>query len=348
MHNSQNNSYASNFSRSQSRLKQNNKNIFNQFKNVVNLNGQVEKGFTGYHNITVNQGGNNPRPVFIGAGAVSQSGKGPIPAGNMNLSGFNNPNNLSSLPSKLNSTIGSSKIQNRKVCSKDDDDPPPPISQNHYRHIHEQRDFTMENLSMSGETELEDYDDFKIVLEQQRDLDIEIQDIIMESADVLSDVTSLTKACKIKKETGHDHIKEPPKNIHYRTAEYIPTRRQEIVIKNKVIRHRNKLVRQARENGKFYLEGGVLSQQQSQMFKYDQEVLKTELKTYCEKNAKGPSSQFKQTEATLQSMIAKLDQIQNLNDQAKKNDSFKEKLHQTLRDYLSWKNQIFKQNFIQN
>jgi len=47
-------------------------------------------------------------------------------------------------------------------------------------------------------------------------------------------------------------------------------------------------------------------------------------------------------------MIAKLDQIQNLNDQAKKNDSFKEKLHQTLRDYLSWKNQIFKQNFIQN
>lgn len=94
----------------------------------MNLNGQVEKGFTGYHNITVNQG-NNPRPVFIGAGAVSQSGKGPIPAGtNMNLSGFNNPNNLSSLPSKLNSTIGSSKIHNRRMCSKDDDDPPPPIS----------------------------------------------------------------------------------------------------------------------------------------------------------------------------------------------------------------------------
>ena len=37
-----------------------------------------------------------------------------------------------------------------------------------------------------------------------------------------------------------------------------------------------------------------------------------------------------------------------MNDQAKKNDTFKEKLHQTLRDYLSWKNQIFKQNFIQN
>ena len=58
------------------------------------------------------------------------------------------------LPSKLNSTIGSTKVQNRHVLQKDEDDPPPPISQNHYRHIHEQRDFTMENLSMSGETEL--------------------------------------------------------------------------------------------------------------------------------------------------------------------------------------------------
>jgi hypothetical protein len=46
-----------------------------------------------------------------------------------------------------------------------DEDPPPPISQNHYRHIHEQRDFTMENLSMSGETVLEDYEDFHIGLE---------------------------------------------------------------------------------------------------------------------------------------------------------------------------------------
>lgn len=46
------------------------------------------------------------------------------------------------------------------------------------------------------------------------------------------------------------------------------------------------------------------------MFKYDQEVLKTELKAYSDKNSKGPqSSQFKTTESTLQSMIAKLDQI---------------------------------------
>lgn len=42
---------------------------------------------------------------------------------------------------------------------------PPPISQNHYRHIHEQRDFTMDNLSMGGETELEDYEEMKINLE---------------------------------------------------------------------------------------------------------------------------------------------------------------------------------------
>jgi hypothetical protein len=46
----------------------------------------------------------------------------------------------------------------------EDDEPPPVISQNHYRHIHEQRDFTMENLSMAGETELMDYDDMKIDL----------------------------------------------------------------------------------------------------------------------------------------------------------------------------------------
>ena len=41
--------------------------------------------------------------------------------------------------------------------------PPPVISQNHYRHIHEQRDFTLENLSMAGETEVNEYDDFKIL-----------------------------------------------------------------------------------------------------------------------------------------------------------------------------------------
>ena len=81
------------------------------------------------------------------------------------MTGTNAPN-MAGLPYKLNSTIGSSNINNRKLFNKDDDDPPPPISQNHYRHIHEQRDFTMENLSMSGETELEDYYEMKINLEQ--------------------------------------------------------------------------------------------------------------------------------------------------------------------------------------
>lgn len=68
------------------------------------------------------------------------------------------------------------------------------------------------------------------------------------------------------------------KGVHYRTDEYVPSRRMAILNKNKVIIHRNKLVRQARENGKFYLEGGVLSMQQSSMFMYDQSVLKFELK----------------------------------------------------------------------
>ena len=36
------------------------------------------------------------------------------------------------------------------------------ISQDHYRHIHEQRDFTLENLSMAGQTDLVDYEDLKI------------------------------------------------------------------------------------------------------------------------------------------------------------------------------------------
>lgn len=89
--------------------------------------------------------------------------------------------------------------------------------------------------------------------------------------------------------------------------------------------------------------------QQSQMFMFDQSVLKHELKQLVDKNSNAnPSATFKQTETTITTMIGKLDQIQTLNNQAKKNDIYKEKLHQTLRDYLSWKNQIFKQNFIQN
>ena len=37
-------------------------------------------------------------------------------------------------------------------------------------------------------------------------------------------------------------------------------------------------------------------------------------------------------------MIEKLSQIKLLNEQAKRNDIFKEKLHALLREYLSWKN----------
>lgn len=47
----------------------------------------------------------------------------------------------------------------------DDDEPRPKISQDHYRHIHEQRDFTLENLSLAGYTDVLDYSDEKIQLE---------------------------------------------------------------------------------------------------------------------------------------------------------------------------------------
>ena len=70
--------------------------------------------------------------------------------------------------------------------------------------------------------------------------------------------------------------------------------------------------------------------QQQQMFQYDQEVLKQELNNLIEKNKKGELKQetnFKQLDGQLTNMIAKLDQIQGLNNQAKKNDVFKEKLH---------------------
>ena len=169
----------------------------------------------------------------------------------------------------------------------------------------------MENLSMSGETEVEDYNDVKIGLEEQKDLDSDIQDIINDIDETASEVVSPKNSAKktLEKDQIKDDIKYPPKCVHYRTADMPTVRSQEVVNKNKVIRHRNKLVRQARENGKFYLEGGVLSMQQSQMFKFDQEVLKTELKSLCDKNHKIQSGTFKTTETTLQAMILKLDQI---------------------------------------
>ena len=54
--------------------------------------------------------------------------------------------------------------------------------------------------------------------------------------------------------------------------------------------------------------------QQSQMFMFDQQVLKHEHKLLVEKNTNGmQSATYKQTESTISNMIVKLDQIQTLN-----------------------------------
>lgn len=41
---------------------------------------------------------------------------------------------------------------------------------------------------------------------------------------------------------------------------------------------------------------------------------------------------------SIESMGSKLDLIIHLNGEAKRNEAFKEQLHQQLREYLSWKN----------
>ena len=51
------------------------------------------------------------------------------------------------------------------------DDPPPKISQDHYRHIHEQRDFIIENLSLAGYTDIVDSDDIHVQYEYEFQLD---------------------------------------------------------------------------------------------------------------------------------------------------------------------------------
>lgn len=61
-------------------------------------------------------------------------------------------------------SAGQPSISAPKRREKSADQAPPKISQNHYRHIHEQRDFTFENLSMAGETDFVDYDNFGIEL----------------------------------------------------------------------------------------------------------------------------------------------------------------------------------------
>ena len=123
-------SLAASFSRSQSRVKQGK---FGQYKNVVNLNGQMETGFHGRAQPSGPIGGK----ITNGASVLAKT------------------------------TPASTLAQNIRRRPVDDDVPPPPISQNHYRHIHEQRDFTMENLSMAGETELMDYEEETIRHEEE-------------------------------------------------------------------------------------------------------------------------------------------------------------------------------------
>lgn len=76
----------------------------------------------------------------------------------------------------------------------------------------------MENLSMSGETELEDYHELGINLESQSDLDYDIQKII----------NTLT-------ETESQSSSQASKGVHYRFEEFISTRREDMVEKNKII-----------------------------------------------------------------------------------------------------------------
>ena len=59
----------------------------------------------------------------------------------------------------------------------DDKDVRPKISQDHYRHIHEQRDFTLENLSLAGYTDQLDYTDMKIEPEYEWQMDEDIIEI---------------------------------------------------------------------------------------------------------------------------------------------------------------------------
>jgi len=90
---------------------------------------------------------------------------------------------------------------------------------------------------MSGETELEDYDDMRITTEDQNELDLDIQDIIMR--DIESELSS-----RSPRDSRFGNSQDPkPKGIHYRCQEFVPTRRVAMLQRNNIIRHRNKLVR---------------------------------------------------------------------------------------------------------
>ena len=83
-------------------------------------------------------------------------------------------------------------IQNKNKTHEPKDKPPsddkdvrPKISQDHYRHIHEQRDFTLENLSLAGHTDILDSCDQKIHPEYAWQVDEDIIQINKEINDEL-------------------------------------------------------------------------------------------------------------------------------------------------------------------
>ena len=70
------------------------------------------------------------------------------------------------------------RIKQKSNTTDDVDEKPlEKVSQDHYRHIHEQMDFTLETLSMAGLTDIQDYSDQKIMHEFDYELDDEILDI---------------------------------------------------------------------------------------------------------------------------------------------------------------------------
>lgn len=82
----------------------------------------------------------------------------------------NNPNG------QLNHLNLQNKAKNKNLATESDE-PRPKISQDHYRHIHEQRDFTLENLSLAGFTDVIDYSELKIMPEFEFEIDAEITQI---------------------------------------------------------------------------------------------------------------------------------------------------------------------------
>ena len=117
------------------------------------------------------------------------------------------------------------------------DDPPPKISQNHYRHIHEQRDFTLENLSLAGETEEVLYDDFKIFADFEWQLDLEIQELI--SKHNMNDKPNPPKSNSDSKSIQQRCKTQEKPNTKLRSQELIPIYRCRAVVESTILRLKN-------------------------------------------------------------------------------------------------------------